>query len=64
MVDSKEGIKLALDVINYSSAKDKKILVKGLKDHFVEIINTPGSSAFVIIAKLLFSWDDTVQTNK
>lgn len=40
LLDSKEGIKLALDVINYSSPKDKKILVKSLKDHFAEIINS------------------------
>jgi phenylpyruvate tautomerase PptA (4-oxalocrotonate tautomerase family) len=60
LIDCKEGIKLALNVINYSSAKDKKALVKGLKDHFVEIINTQSSQAFVIIIKLIFSWDDTV----
>lgn len=40
LVDSKEGIRLALDVINYSTPKDKKILVKGLKDHIVEIISS------------------------
>lgn len=64
LIDSKEGIRLALDVVNYSTPKDKKILVKGLKDHIVEIINSQASQAFLIIVKLITSWDDTVQTNK
>ncbi|KAL4445060.1 hypothetical protein ABPG74_018788 [Tetrahymena malaccensis] len=64
LVDDKEGIKLALDVINYSTPKDKKLLAKNLKDHIFEIINSQHSQAFVIIIKLLFSWDDTVQANK
>lgn len=60
LVDSKEGIKLAMDVINYSTAKDKKIIAKTLKDHIVEIINSQGSSAFLIIVKLVTQWDDTI----
>lgn len=35
LIEDKEGIKLCLDVINYASAKDRKIIIKNLKDNIV-----------------------------
>ena len=64
MLEDREGLKLAVALINYSAAKERKSIIKTIKDHVLEIINSEGSQAYVIIEKLIHSVDDTVLINK
>jgi len=60
---SKEGISLALEIINYSNNKQKKTILKSLKGKVLESIQE-NDKKFLIILKLLCSVDDREVLNK
>ncbi|KRX00085.1 Armadillo-type fold [Pseudocohnilembus persalinus] len=64
LIEDKEGVKLCLDLINYSSAKDRKIIVRNFKDHVSKMILSGSNFAYLIIQKLIHAIDDTVLIEK
>lgn len=60
---TKEGLSLALEIINSSNNKQKKLLLKSLKGRVVESIKE-NDKKFLIILKLLNSVDDREILNK
>lgn len=49
LIEDREGVKLCLDLINYSAAKDRKIIIKNLKDHIVKIATSESAFAFLVV---------------
>ena len=47
-------------MINISSAKDRKLIVKGLKGKAMEMILFENAKSYLIILKLLTCIDDTI----
>ena len=64
LAKSKEGISLALEIINYSNNKQKKLILKSLKGKVWESIQDAVNKKFLIILKLLGSVDDREVLNK
>ena len=54
-----DGIKLGFNIINYSQAKDRKIIAKSFKDKILSLIQDSNSKGFLFVIKLLRSVDDT-----
>ena len=63
LAKTKEGISLALEIINYSNNKQKKTILKTLKGKVLESIQDHDKK-FLIILKLLSSVDDREVLNK
>jgi len=61
---SKEGAALACTLIDYYGAKERKNILKQFKGKVMELLNAEHSHAYVVIMKIMISWDDTVQVQK
>jgi len=64
LIDCREGVKLCLDVINYATAKDRKVILKNIKSNIWDIIMSNNSNSYLIILKLIHCVDDTILIDK
>lgn len=60
---SKEGVSLAIEIINHANNKQKKLLLKSVKGKIVQSIQETDKK-FLIILKLMLSVDDREVLNK
>lgn len=60
---SKEGVSLALEIINHANNKQKKLLLKSVKGKIVQSIQE-NDKKFLIVLKLMLSVDDREVLNK
>ncbi len=61
---TKEGVNLVCNAIDYMEPKDKKLLLKGFKSNIKTYLTADKSLCHIVIIKLLSSVDDTVLLKK
>jgi len=64
LVDSLEGARLACCLLDYYTAKDRKIILKLFKGKALEYLKNESSYCYLVIIKIFYCIDDTVLIHK
>jgi len=63
-LNTKEGVHLVCNAIDYMEPKDKKVLLKGFKGKVKELLLAEHSLCHVVLIKILSTVDDTILVKK